>query len=633
MICKKFLPLYLGALFAVCVQPLTFSQRSNSSQPRIRVSTDPSRVRNGEPVLFKIRIETGFNDRVEDINFPLDNPDWRFISSYRDHTTIVKFENAKNLSQRVVEFSYTLAPKKTGVLKIPELPFKVNGKEFKSFPTFVQVEKIRDSDLARRPRLTPPQNPPSRRGPFFPKAPPVDSFEDQLIDVPELDTHFVRGIPSKTTVFEGEFIDLSYRLMIRRMLRMENWTIFKFPDFKGFLKEELYVAKQFNPSPTMVRGEQFLDFELIRYGIFPLKPGALKIEPLRFRSTVFSSLLDPYEDPLTGNLRYSTTGIPMEKSSQEITIQVRPLPVPPANIKFGGAVGDYRISLVPPTGIVATNNPFNIQVVIEGQGNIKAIEEPTVMLPDDIEVRNVSTKYVFDENAKGSKSFDFVVVAKTPGKKKFPGVVWTYFDPLAAKYKTLTTSPFELDIIQGQAAPVPSAIVEVPEKWSTPDKEIQTIYAFERFQDLRGVAPWLRYLAWPSLVILYVLLFSLYFVQRKSEKFRSLLVEKRWLKTEYKLDKALKAKDVILAVTYIDLWVRQRLIYDRKLSFTDETDREELFRALGGDSAALREFFSQLDLIRFAQNKPDDKLSFTTSDAKSEFEKAKVIVENLNKPV
>jgi hypothetical protein len=581
---------------------LLFASQAFSQQPQIRVTTDPSRVRNGEPILFKIRIETQFNDSVSDVTFPLDNPNWRMIQSYRDHSTVVKVERGKSSSKRVVEFTYTLVPLKKGVVQIPALPVVVNNKEYKSFATFIQVDKLRDSIAAPTPkRPTRPFQNPSR-----------DSFEDQLIEIPELDSYFVRGIPGKTTVFEGEIVPLSYRVFMRKRARLENSTISKFPDFKGFLKEELYIARQYQPTPTVIRGENFLEFELIRYALFPLKPGFLKIEPLRFRSTTFLGLDSLEEDLLMGNPRFSRNGIPMEKSTQEITINVRPLPPVPQNLSFSGAVGQYSIELQPPETSIGTETPFSLNLVITGAGNIKSIEEPILTLPSDVELKQTKTKYEFDANATGTKTFEYILVSKTAGLKKFNPVFWTYFDPLKGKYQTLQTLPVEITVVQGQSLANKSKPTQTLElKWHSEfPKAFLGNIQLEVFESNKGVSKWVRSLGWPLLFCLYLLLAVMFVIQKNSLKRQQIFAIHPWKKTEENIALSQKKSKVYESLGYVDLWLRQRLLFilNNPSHLNHESERQLFWEALKRNYpgvanpfvSKLDSFYLQLDQARFA---------------------------------
>jgi hypothetical protein len=606
---------------------MTFAGATNFSQtaatrspPRIQVTTDPSRVRNGESILFKLRIETHFDDVVEEINFPK-NEHWRIVNVYKDPSTLSQTLRGKRILRKVIDYSYTLSPLKKGLIPVPILTIIVNGKPYKSYASLVQVDKIRAQNMDLPPIAKAPQQqrtfkPFNRIFPQNPNDKRDDGLEDQLIDVPDLDTHFVRAIAGKTTVYEGELLPVSYRVFQRKRARLDNATIAKFPDFKGFLKEELFIARQYIPKPTSIRGENFLEFELIRYALFPLKTGLLTIDPLRFRSTYYPSLEQLQEDLLFGTSQFSPQGIPMEKSSQSLKINVRPLPPAPAQSNFTGSVGVFSLEMTAPSTAITVGSPFTMTVTITGEGNVKSIEEPVLNLPEGVELKQTQNKYEFDVNASGFKVFEYILVAKNQGLKKISELKWTFFNPYSEKYQTLTSDKVEFTVL-----PATSNLTENPSDpknpvlnpdWQPINTHLGIPVGLKDFYLNHGLWKPIRVLGWKFIFFAYLCLAGLMFYLSRRKKRRAFLAQAPWIKTEYKLQKSLKQNNVPESIRLMDLWIRQKLLKSLEEQNWDrlnvESERAIFYQALEKKLQPAEHFlirnlelqFNQMDQVRFA---------------------------------
>ncbi|HEY5078690.1 MAG TPA: BatD family protein [Opitutaceae bacterium] len=122
-----------------------------------------------------------------------------------------------------------------------------------------------------------------------------------------------------------------------------------------------------------------------------------------------------------------------------VAIDVRPLPPAPAG--FMGAVGSFKIeSKVVPRQVNA-GEPVTWTVVLSGSGNWPQIRGlPSREAPADFQVIQPKPKRTQPPGKvfEGSISEDIVLIPTTAGTYDLPPLAFTYFDPAAGSYATIT---------------------------------------------------------------------------------------------------------------------------------------------------------------------------------------------------
>jgi hypothetical protein len=102
-----------------------------------------------------------------------------------------------------------------------------------------------------------------------------------------------------------------------------------------------------------------------------------------------------------------------------------------------------------------------LTVTAQGRGNLRAIPEPDLALPEDFEVYppEVSERVEPAGNGLGgSKSWEYVLIPRAPGNRTIPPVSLGYFDTEAGGYRTAVTDPLPLEV-SGEIPQGPAAMV------------------------------------------------------------------------------------------------------------------------------------------------------------------------------
>ncbi len=326
-----------------------------------------------------------------------------------------------------ITYSYILQPKEMGKFTIGSASIEASGKIYKTQPLTIEVVKG--------------------------SARPQPQANNQADDIGRQigDNLFLRAVVDKSRVLQGEQINLTFKLYTR--VSVANYSIAKNPTLSGFWSEDIENPKNISLANETVNGKQYRVGVIRRMALFPTQSGTLEISPIEVQTVVqiqSRRSLDPFDaffrDPFGQNVNY-------EVKSDPIKVKVDPLP-PGAPASFKGAVGRFTMNTKVDKQTTKTNEPISLKIVIAGTGNIKILESPVVELPTDFEQYtpkvsdNISRQ---QEKISGSKTFEYLLIPRYPGRKNIKPVTFSYFDVGKKDYVTLTSSSIELNVEQGAA--------------------------------------------------------------------------------------------------------------------------------------------------------------------------------------
>lgn len=354
-----------------------------------------------------------------------------YSSGQSQNVSIVNGKMSSSLT-----YNYVLSPKAAGKFTIPPVTLDYNGKAYQTAPIAVEVTQ---QSAAPQPA----------QGGAAPQAAPADDAKNI----------FVEASADKSTVYVNQQLTYYFRLYNR--LRLAANPEYYPSSFSGFWTENL-PPKNYK---TSVGGTQYGATELGTM-LFPAKPGKFTIGPARLRCKVI--VINP-NDPFSDEFFQAFTGggKVIDLETKPLSITVLPLPEDGKPKDFNGTVGSYSISASLDRNSVKTNEPVTLSVTVSGTGNIKTVQEPRLSdLPDFRKYETVSSLNLDNATGvmKGSKTFKTVLVPATQGQKTIPPVTFSFFDPAAKAYRSLSTRALSLTVKQGEAVPstaLPSSGVKV----------------------------------------------------------------------------------------------------------------------------------------------------------------------------
>ncbi len=343
--------------------------------------------------------------------------------------------NGKVTQSSTISFTYTLTAMNPGQYTIGPATVQSQGKVIKSKPVTIKVVKGRGGN-------TPPagnqgHNPQPQR----PQAPSPQAG----ISANDL---FMTATASKTRVYEQEALLVTYKVYTTlNLVGLEG----KLPTLDGFQIQEVPLPQTKQLMPETYNGRQYFSVVWSQYVLFPQKTGKLTIPSISYDAVVrYESLtLDPFDAMMNG-----FNGVEERKKqiqTPELSINVSPLPEKPAD--FSGAVGKFSIRSSVNNQDVLTGDAVKLKLDITGSGNLKLITAPKVNFPSSFESYTPKENDDYRlgaSNLEGTKTIDYLAVPRNPGSFTIPAISFTYFDPDARAYKTLTTEPYTIDVKKGK---------------------------------------------------------------------------------------------------------------------------------------------------------------------------------------
>ncbi|MBL7542549.1 MAG: protein BatD [Bdellovibrionaceae bacterium] len=374
-------------------------------------------------------------------------------------------------TQKTTTFTYRLKAVTAGKKVIKPFHVVVNGKDYKteSLSLDVSTKAVAQPHEDPMERLFNDDDDPfaqmnrmeeelfnqmlRRRGGGAPSAPGGNSQPAEDMQNPALfkepayrseptnpnEAFFIQVEVDKTEVYEGEQILVSWYLLTRGQLESLDRT--KFPDLKGFWKEIIEEVPAIQFYQEVINGVGYKKALLARHALFPLKAGNTVIDEFKIKSKV---RLPNQNFGFNLGKVYEYT-----KSSQRVKIKVNPLPLEGRPASFSGAVGKFKVTSQLEGSQPMAHQPMKFKLKIEGFGNAKGIELPSISWPEGIEVFEVRNETKFFKNGQSFKEFEIILIPRNEGKMVLPAVEMSYFNPETKKYETERSIEIPIDVLPG----------------------------------------------------------------------------------------------------------------------------------------------------------------------------------------
>ena len=308
----------------------------------------PQRVIVGQPfqLVFSVN-ENGKDLRLSDMKgFEI------IAGPYTSTSSSTQIINGDIRTSKEVRYTYTLLPEKEGDYQIQ--PATIVVKKEKYYSNVLNI-KVLPEDKASQ----------SQQGG---NAQSGQIRQTQSITSENL---FIRPIISRTKIKEQEAVVLTYKLYAR--VDVTNIQSPKFPDFKGFLVQEIDLPQDRTMQPDNYEGVNYYTYDLRKVLLFPQETGKISIEPMscdvivRVRSaqqrprSIFDDFFDTYQE------------VSKTVTTSKVNITVEPLPQPKPT-DFSGVVGKLSLSTKVSATEVESNQPITITLKLQGSGNLKMLK-------------------------------------------------------------------------------------------------------------------------------------------------------------------------------------------------------------------------------------------------------------------
>lgn len=368
------------------------------------------------------------NGNAESFNPPSFNG-FRVLSGPNQSTSMTSINGRTTMS---FSLSYVVMAEKEGELTLGAASVSVGGKQYKSKPLKITVTK---GSAAAQGGQSAPGVQGGGRGNY-----------GNSTDITK--RLFIRAVASKTNVYQGEQLAVTYKLYANIDL-VDNSTD-KLPDFNGFWSQEVKKNSQYvDWQPEIYNGVRYNVAVLKEIILFPERYGKLTLDPLAMTFVVRQSV--PSDDPIEAFFG-SYKDVKYKIKSMPVTINVKPLPEAGKPAGFQGAVGNFGMGTALDRTEVKANEAINYTVRITGSGNLKLLKAPEVSFPADIEKYDPKLNDQITESINGisgTREYTYLLIPRHEGNYKIAPFEFSYFNPASQKYVTLSSNEFQIKVAKG----------------------------------------------------------------------------------------------------------------------------------------------------------------------------------------
>ena len=340
-----------------------------------------------------------------------------------------------------VSYVYTLSPKKEGEYEIPSFKLDYDGQTYETEPIKITVSQAQSVSSVSVQNTQIPQ-------------------QKQSSQVYNFDTSkavFVEGKVDKKTAYINEKI--IYTFSFYTSINLLSNPSYQAPSFIGFFTGNTTQ----NNYRTQINGRDYVVTE-VSTELYPQQEGNIKID----KSTLIVSIEDfskNYDDFFASFFRRSKN---VELVTDEINVKVLKVP---QNI---GMVGNFKMSATVDKKDKKENEPFDLKITISGDGNIKTIQEPEIMLSDNLKKYETSEKIIKQGEKETGKEFTVLIMPLSAGEGEIKILSQKYFDVKTKQINNLPAKNIKVNILED---------LSVKKSSGTSNNVIESSKAFYSYSD------------------------------------------------------------------------------------------------------------------------------------------------------
>lgn len=259
---------------------------------------------------------------------------------------------------------------------------------------------------------------------------------------PRADVSF-HAMVSPDTVYVGDAVlyELAVFISEDARQRLRRNPEFVPPELRSVLAYDLADPRG---ARTITRDGQTYEVHVFRRALFPVAPGRVVVPPARLTYTM----------PLS--VSFFSREEQRELRSEAVTIVAVAPPSSGRPATWDGAVGNLRVSASVDASSARVGDPFVLTLRVAGSGHIHLLPRPRLALrwanvvpgSERVQVDSLATL------VRGAKEFDWLVTPEADGRAVIPAVEYSYFDPVARRYRVARSAPAEVAIEGGSVVSV-----------------------------------------------------------------------------------------------------------------------------------------------------------------------------------
>ncbi len=346
--------------------------------------------------------------------------------------------NGKTTRSSSVTYTYMVQPTDEGVLDIPAGVATVDGKNYSSRTG--RIEVLPSSSASASSSANSGSAHSQQRGGSQNES--ASGTTNAAIGDKDL---YIDLVATKTKVYEQEAVLLTYKLYTLVNIQQLSGEM---PELDGFHVQEVDSKAQMSLKYERVNGRNYGTAVWRQYVLYPQRTGKMTVPSINFEALVefHNTSMDPFDIFFGGGSLTQTVKKQIKTPALELDVKALPTPRPE---NFNGAVGKYTFSGTLTPQNLKSNDAATLRLVVSGHGNMHLMKSPVVKFPKDFEIydpKQEDKTIHTSQGAKGTVTYDYVVVPRHGGTYDIPPVEFCYFDPDKQEYQTLKTEPYHVEV-------------------------------------------------------------------------------------------------------------------------------------------------------------------------------------------
>ena len=243
---------------------------------------------------------------------------------------------------------------------------------------------------------------------------------------------FIKTVASKTSVYEGEFIDISVLFYTSVETRINDYTQLEFP--ADAWTEDIRSENE-HKRRIQIGNRVYDEYEIERKRIFINTPGEYQISPAKINLYLFSR-----------SAMFSFYSTPVFLETAPINITVKPLPESTVNFDTAVPTGIFTADIKLSSQEVKVGEPITMNIKLNGSGNFHVINKYPTSHSKEIEIFTSKSNLVKNANVAVGKNWETILIPKKSGNLTISADEFTYFDTSSCEYKTLPAQTFTIAV-------------------------------------------------------------------------------------------------------------------------------------------------------------------------------------------
>lgn len=338
-----------------------------------------------------------------------------------------------------VSYSYVLQPKNIGKFTIGAAYVKSNDKTLSSQPIAIEVVDKPTSTQNNTVDQTTKQN-------------ETNTDINKYIQ----DNVLIKTEVSDQEIYKGEDVTVTLKFCVKKNSSIYGYRIMqavKVPKYDGFYATEIELSEQQAQTET-INGEVYEVSTFKKTILTAQKAGKLEVDPITLdglfgvqvkkqKSKSGDPMQDYLDDFFSNPFSSGNKEVRASVSSSAVKINVLELPAN-APADFNGAVGKFSMKTELNAISTKTDEPLTYRVIITGNGNLELFNAPVLNLPPGWETYDPKTS-----SNSNSKTYEYLLIPRSPGEFTIPAYTWSFFNPEKKKYETISSETYKVIVEAG----------------------------------------------------------------------------------------------------------------------------------------------------------------------------------------